>query len=228
MNCAVAHCCWLVYFAYLDNELYMQISRSFRGNDQNMICRWTGSGMRSYRSSIRWNGSFSATMRAVIFNKVSGCRITSGRCGLCECRCVMNGHIWPDPVGTAPGWNNPWQHDILFSFFLFFRRNLKIEFFFFSCVSRTLYSFTLRFEFCVCFVRGCLWFYLETEFQLPLAVIVQRFCVLFLFLFATIHCRQNLHVIYCISVDMHWGIDNDTNENCVKCGVAAISGSLKE
>ena len=32
--------------------------------------------MRSYRSSIRWNGMFSATILAVMSNKVSGLRTT--------------------------------------------------------------------------------------------------------------------------------------------------------
>jgi len=39
-----------------------------------MICRCTGSGMRLYRSSIRWNGMFSATIRAVMSNSESGDR----------------------------------------------------------------------------------------------------------------------------------------------------------
>lgn len=42
-----------------------------------MICRCTGSGMRLYRSSIRWNGMFSATIRAVMSNSESGDRSTA-------------------------------------------------------------------------------------------------------------------------------------------------------
>lgn len=130
---------------HLDSELYMQISRSFRGNDQNMMRRWTGSGIRSYRSSMRWKGSDSATMRAVISNNESGWRMISDRFGLCEWRCVMNGHIWPDIVGCVLfGWNRPWQQDIFFfllirvcvccsnvflsSFFLFFLLCRSIRF----------------------------------------------------------------------------------------------------
>lgn len=92
----------------------MQISRSFRGNDQKMMRRWTGSGIRSYRSSMRWNGSDSATMRAVISSNESGCRSPTEWEPLVGWRCVMNGHIWPDVDGwLLLGWNNPWQQDIL-------------------------------------------------------------------------------------------------------------------
>ena len=47
-----------------DKELYMQMSRSLRGNDQKMMRSCTGSGILSYRSSMRWNGVVSAAMRA--------------------------------------------------------------------------------------------------------------------------------------------------------------------
>ena len=47
-----------------DNELYMQMSRSLRGNDQKMMRSCTGSGILSYLSSMRWNGVVSAAMRA--------------------------------------------------------------------------------------------------------------------------------------------------------------------
>lgn len=66
---------------------------------------------------MRWNGSDSATIRAVISNNESGWRTISVRLGLCEWRCVMNGHIWPDIVGWLLfGWNRPWQQDIFFYF----------------------------------------------------------------------------------------------------------------
>lgn len=55
-----------------DKDEYMHMSLSFLGNDQKMILRWTGSGILSYRSSILWKGIFSATILAVISNKVSG------------------------------------------------------------------------------------------------------------------------------------------------------------
>lgn len=55
-----------------DNELYMQMSLSFLGKDQKMILRCTGSGMRSYRSSILWKGMFSATILAVMSSSESG------------------------------------------------------------------------------------------------------------------------------------------------------------
>lgn len=58
----------------LERELYIQISFSFRGNDQKIILRCTGSGIRSYRSSIFWKGSFCATSLAVVSSKLSGCR----------------------------------------------------------------------------------------------------------------------------------------------------------
>lgn len=62
---------------------------------------------------MRWNGSDSATIRAVISNNESGWRMTSERFWLCEWRCVINGHIWPDIVGWLLfGWNKPWQQDI--------------------------------------------------------------------------------------------------------------------
>lgn len=64
----------LLLFTHLDRELYMQISFSFRGNDQKIILRCTGSGIRSYRSSIFWKGSFCATSLAVVSSKLSGCR----------------------------------------------------------------------------------------------------------------------------------------------------------
>lgn len=57
-----------------DSELYMQMSRSLRGNDQKMTRSCTGSGIRSYRSSISWNGVVSAVIRAQISNKESGDR----------------------------------------------------------------------------------------------------------------------------------------------------------
>lgn len=56
---------------YLDRELYMHMSRSLRGNDQNMILLWTGSGILSYCSSTLWNGSFSATILAEMSSKES-------------------------------------------------------------------------------------------------------------------------------------------------------------
>lgn len=56
----------------LEREEYMQMSLSLRGKDQQMILRCTGSGIRSYRSSIRWKGIFSATILAVMSSRVSG------------------------------------------------------------------------------------------------------------------------------------------------------------
>lgn len=58
----------------LDKLEYMQMSLSFRGKDQKIILLCTGSGMRSYRSSTRWKGMFSATHRAVMSRRVSGWR----------------------------------------------------------------------------------------------------------------------------------------------------------
>lgn len=58
----------------LDKLEYMQMSLSLRGNDQKIILLCTGSGMRSYRSSTRWKGIFSATHLAVMSRRESGLR----------------------------------------------------------------------------------------------------------------------------------------------------------
>lgn len=52
----------------------MQMSRSFRGKAQKTIRSCTGSGIRSYRSSILWKGMCSATILAQISSRVSGDR----------------------------------------------------------------------------------------------------------------------------------------------------------
>lgn len=115
---------WKTKTTYLDSELYMQISRSFRGNDQNIMRRWTGSGIRSYCSSIRWNGSVSATIRAVISSNESGWYTIPFDCPFlcccwwCCCRwwwcCAIYGHRWfePAPWPLLQFGNSPWQQDM--------------------------------------------------------------------------------------------------------------------
>lgn len=65
-------CLSLFSFGEFEKLEYIQISRSFRGNDQYTIRLWTGSGIRSKRSSTFWNGIFSATTLAQISRRDSG------------------------------------------------------------------------------------------------------------------------------------------------------------
>lgn len=85
------------------NEEYMQISRSLLGKDQYTIRRWTGSGMRSKRSSTRWNGHFSATFRAAMSRSDSGLW-------------VLLDPPWPEPEPphTVPPDRCPCLHVVLY------------------------------------------------------------------------------------------------------------------
>lgn len=114
----------------------------------------------------------------------------SVRFELCEWRCVMNGHIWPDIVGWLLfGWNRPWQQDMFLFFLICYSRRSGIEiyctklfavlfslFCFFFCSFRP--NYTLE----ICFVRfayeffrfvfGWLFFFLSEKTSL---IVIKHF-----------------------------------------------------
>ena len=58
---------------------YILISRSSRGKAQNTNRSWTGSGIRGYRSSIRWKGRVLATNLAAMSRRLGADRLTGSR-----------------------------------------------------------------------------------------------------------------------------------------------------